>query len=73
MQGTVKWFNGTKGFGFISTEDGDIFVHHSNINASGYRTLNEGDEVEFETKEGKKGLEAVNCTVTNAAEKKRRS
>lgn len=76
MKGTVKWFNGTKGYGFISTEnDGDIFIHHSQINAEGYRTLNEGDEVEFDTKEGKKGLEATNCTVTRAAnkEKARRS
>ena len=55
--GTVKWFNGQKGFGFISPDDGgdDLFVHHSEIKMEGYATLNEGQKVEFEVGEGKKG------------------
>jgi CspA family cold shock protein len=57
--GTVKWFNGTKGFGFISREQGeDVFVHYNAIEGSGYRTLEEGDKVEFEIIEGPKGLQA---------------
>ena len=57
--GTVKWFNGTKGFGFISREEGeDVFVHYNAIEGSGYRTLEEGDKVEFEIIEGPKGLQA---------------
>lgn len=57
--GTVKWFNGTKGFGFISREEGeDVFVHYNAIEGSGYRTLEEGDKVEFEIVEGPKGLQA---------------
>jgi CspA family cold shock protein len=60
-KGIVKWFNGPKGFGFISREDGeDVFVHFSAITSEGYRTLNEGDEVEFEVTEGPKGLQAAN-------------
>lgn len=63
--GTVKWFNGDKGFGFIAPEDGsaDVFAHFSAINSTGFRTLNEGDRVEFETQQGPKGLQAANITV----------
>jgi CspA family cold shock protein len=60
-RGTVKWFNDTKGFGFIQQEGGaDIFVHQSEIRKDGYRTLNEGETVEFEVTEGPKGLKATN-------------
>jgi len=60
-QGTVKWFNNKKGFGFISRESGpDVFVHHTAILAEGYRSLNEGDRVSFEVVEGQKGLQARN-------------
>ena len=62
-QGKVKWFNATKGFGFIATEDKDIFVHISAVEAAGLRSLNEGDTVEFETQDGPKGPSAVNLTV----------
>jgi CspA family cold shock protein len=60
--GSVKWFSNQKGFGFIIPDDGgnDLFVHHSNIDADGYRTLNEGQKVEFEAAEGRKGPEALN-------------
>jgi len=62
--GTVKWFNEKKGYGFIEQEDGpDVFVHHSGINAAGFKTLKEGDRVEFEIEQGKKGPSAVNVTV----------
>lgn len=55
-KGTVKWFNASKGYGFIARENGeDIFVHHAAINASGYRSLDEGQQVEFTVGEGKKG------------------
>ncbi len=61
MKGTVKWFNSEKGYGFITTEDGqDIFVHYSAINQEGFKTLNEGDEVEFEVTEGDRGPQASN-------------
>jgi len=60
-KGVVKWFNGQKGYGFISRENGDdVFVHFSAIESEGYRTLNEGDEVEFEVTDGPKGLQATN-------------
>ena len=64
-QGTVKWFNGEKGFGFITPDDGskDLFVHHSAINASGFRNLDEGQRVEFDSEEGAKGPQAVNVTA----------
>jgi cold shock protein len=62
--GTVKWFSEKKGFGFIENEDGtDVFVHHSGINATGFKTLNEGDKVTFTVEQGKKGPAAVNVTV----------
>jgi cold shock protein len=63
--GTVKWFNEKKGFGFIEQEDGpDVFVHHSGINAKGFRTLHEGDRVTFTVEQGKKGPAAVNATLS---------
>ena len=59
--GTVKWFNEAKGFGFISQEGGeDVFVHFSAIQGDGFKTLNEGDRVEFEVTKGPKGLQAAN-------------
>lgn len=62
--GKVKWFNDAKGFGFIESENGtDVFVHHTGINASGFKSLKEGDSVTFDTEEGKKGLAAINVTV----------
>ena len=62
--GIVKWFNSSKGYGFIEQEDGpDVFVHHSGINASGFKALYEGDHVTFEIEQGKKGPSAVNVTV----------
>jgi CspA family cold shock protein len=62
-RGTVKWFNGSKGYGFIQREQGgDVFVHFSAIQGEGYRSLNEGDAVEFEVTEGPKGLQASNVT-----------
>jgi cold shock protein len=63
--GSVKWFSASKGFGFISPEDGgpDLFIHFSNISGNGYRNLEEGQKVEFEAQQGKKGMEATNVTV----------
>ncbi len=62
--GTVKFFNAEKGFGFITREDGeDLFVHFSNIQGNGYRTLNEGQQVEFDVAPGRKGDEAQNVRV----------
>jgi CspA family cold shock protein len=62
--GIVKWFNERKGYGFIEQEEGpDVFVHHSGINASGFRSLNEGDRVSFDIEDGQKGPRAVNVTV----------
>ena len=61
MQGTVKFFNNEKGYGFISRDDGDdVFVHHSNIAGEGYKSLDEGQKVEFEIGQGRKGDEAQN-------------
>lgn len=60
-RGIVKWFNAAKGYGFIQRQSGeDVFVHHSTIQMTGYRVLQEGNEVEFEVKEGPKGLQAEN-------------
>ena len=62
--GKVKWFNSEKGFGFITSEEGkDIFVHFSAIQADGYKTLEEGQNVSFEITEGNRGLQAVNVVV----------
>jgi cold shock protein len=66
--GTVKWFNGEKGYGFITPESGaDLFVHYSEIQANGFRTLNEGDKVEFEITDGKKGKQASQVKVISQA------
>ena len=60
-KGTVKWFNNQKGFGFISDEQGnDVFVHYSGIQSNGFKSLDEGQEVEYEVIEGQKGPQAVN-------------
>ena len=63
VQGTVKWFNNSKGYGFIGRDDGpDVFVHYSAISGDGYRTLQEGDPVEFEIVQGPKGPQAANVS-----------
>ena len=62
--GVVKWFSEKKGYGFIEQEDGpDVFVHHTGISGSGFKSLNEGDRVTFEIEQGEKGPSAVNVTV----------
>jgi len=62
-KGTVKWFNNEKGYGFITPEEGsDVFVRHSAIQGDGYKTLNEGQAVEFEIQQGEKGPQAINVT-----------
>jgi CspA family cold shock protein len=62
--GIVKWFSDKKGYGFIEQENGpDVFVHHSNINAQGFKSLKEGDRVTFDVEQGQKGPTAVNVTV----------
>ena len=62
-QGTVKWFNATKGFGFIASENKDVFVHISAVEAAGLQSLNEGDIVMFDTQDGPKGPSAVNLSI----------
>ena len=63
-QGTVKWFNGAKGFGFIQREGGeDVFVHYRAIVGDGYKNLNEGDKVQFDVEKGPKGLSATNVSL----------
>jgi CspA family cold shock protein len=65
VQGTVKWFNPAKGYGFISREGSeDVFVHYSALQSEGYRTLDEGQRVEFTVERGPKGLQAANVAVT---------
>ena len=67
-KGKVKWFNAEKGYGFIEREGGsDVFVHFSAINSTGFRTLNEGDVVEFEVEDGPKGPSATNVNVVESA------
>lgn len=64
MQGTVKWFNAEKGFGFITGEDGqDVFAHFSQINIDGFKTLEEGQKVSFDVTQGQKGPQAENITI----------
>jgi len=64
VTGTVKWFNGSKGYGFIEREEGaDVFVHFSAIQGDGFRNLEEGQKVEFNVEQGQKGLQATNVTV----------
>ena len=63
MKGTVKWFNNQKGFGFISDEEGnDVFVHYSGLNMAGFKSLDEGQQVEFDVVQGAKGPQATNVT-----------
>lgn len=60
-EGTVKWFNAAKGYGFISRQSGeDVFVHYRSIAGDGYKTLNEGEKVQFDVEQGPKGLQAIN-------------
>ena len=64
VSGTVKWFNGSKGYGFIEREDGDdVFVHYTAIQADGFRNLEEGQRVEFSIEQGPKGLQAANVVI----------
>ena len=65
LKGTVKWFNPTKGYGFITdeTDNSEVFVHFSGINSEGYKTLEDGQKVTFEITEGNRGLQAVNVTI----------
>ena len=66
--GTVKWFNDSKGYGFIAPEDGgkDLFIHHSSISGDGFKTLAEGAKVEYESRQGDKGPEATNVVLASS-------
>jgi len=65
VKGKVKWFNEKKGFGFLERDDGDdVFVHYTNIQGEGFRTIREGDSVEFEVQDGPKGPQAVNVKTS---------
>lgn len=68
IKGTVKWFNDAKGYGFVAQDNGgpDVFCHHTAIQGDGFKTLSEGQKVEFEVKEGPKGLQAVNVRAAQA-------
>jgi len=69
-EGKVKWFNARKGYGFIGTSDGrDVFVHYSSIASDGFKTLDEGDAVEFDIVEGEKGLRATNVIAKSPSER----
>ncbi len=69
-EGTVKWFNSRKGYGFIGTNDGrDVFVHYSSIAGDGFKTLGEGDVVQFDITEGEKGLRATNVVPKSPSQK----
>jgi CspA family cold shock protein len=69
LKGKVKWFNNAKGYGFIGREDGpDVFVHYSSIQSEGYKSLQEGDDVEFEIAQGQKGPQAENVVKLEAAQ-----
>ena len=65
LKGKVKWFNGTKGYGFIEDKEKDVFVHSSAVRAAGLKYLNEGDEITFDVEDGEKGLAAVNLKKTS--------
>ena len=70
VEGKVKWFNPRKGYGFIGTDDGrDVFVHYSSIAGEGFKTLDEGDAVQFDVVEGEKGLRATNVVCKSPTEK----
>lgn len=72
--GVVKWFNNDKGYGFIKRNSGeDVFVHHTAIQSQGYRTLNEGEKVEFDVKQGPKGLQAENVRRVEGSEQQQAS
>jgi cold shock protein len=75
LQGTVKWFSDEKGFGFISPEDGsqDVFVHHTGIAGSGFKSLDEGEKVTYEVSRGRKGLQAVNVSKGSSGPEPRRT
>ena len=74
-QGTDKWFDDEKGFGFISPEDGseDVFVHHTGIAGSGFKSLEEGEKVTYEVTQGRKGLQAVNVSKRSIGPEPRRT
>ena len=68
LKGTVKWFNNAKGYGFLGRDDGpDVFIHYSSITTEGYKSLQEGDQVEFEIVQGQKGPQAANVTKDNVS------